>query len=177
MNLKSVYDCHSFSSSNLWMWFGLKWELQQQHLCLERVQHLFGFTGSTVWPFEETRWNTQPSLHSVSAKLPGPQVRHPDQRVLANMARRWETRRPSSLTFCQHGPGSVPARSHQSLRQSPWVGTFVLFLAFTLTCSLLLCFVFNLFKILHLHKKSFQFAFIEQEYHVTTLSYVILVQM
>lgn len=51
----------------------------------------------------------------ISAKLSGPQVRHPNQRVLANVARRRETRRPSSLTVCQHGPGSVPAWTQQDL--------------------------------------------------------------
>lgn len=43
------------------------------------------------------------------------QVRHPDQRVMADVARRRETRRPSSPALRQHGSRSVPARENQGL--------------------------------------------------------------
>lgn len=70
------------------------------------------------------------SVYSLS-----PQVRHPDQRVLADVARRREAGRPPSPQVCQHGPGPVPARTQQDLHQSPRVGTWALPSRLT-SCSL-----------------------------------------
>ena len=59
---------------------------------------------------------------SCLAAPSAPQVRHPNQRDLADVARRRETRSPSSPALRQHGQRSVPARTHQAIRQSTRVG-------------------------------------------------------
>lgn len=55
------------------------------------------------------------SVHVSGADGCDLQVRHPDQRVMADVARRRETRRPSSPALRQHGSRSVPARKNQDL--------------------------------------------------------------
>lgn len=61
---------------------------------------------------------------SLSVSVHPPQVCHPDQGVLANMARRREARGPPPPQICQHGPGPVPAGQDQDLYQSPRVSEY-----------------------------------------------------